>query len=171
MNLLFIDIETTGLDPKQDYILELAAVLYDPQQDEILYEGVGLEYLLPGIKDRLEINPIAKQMHTKNELLVDILMPNNRHYDLVLYEISTLKNLKNVMLAGSSLHFDISFLERHEQFKHILKKLHYQRMDVSVPWMIWDNPIPGIPESDHRALNDCYRSIAVYKYFKNKTLI
>jgi len=46
MKLMFLDIETTGFDRRWDYIIELAAIIYDNQTKEVLEEFH--EYIKPG---------------------------------------------------------------------------------------------------------------------------
>lgn len=84
MKILFYDIETTGFSRKYDYIIELAAILYDEETDEEL--AVFHEYIKPGKKIPLEItsitgitNEMVANARSEKEVIEDFIKFINKH--------------------------------------------------------------------------------------------
>lgn len=71
--LLWIDVETTGLDPKENDLLEVAAVVTDEKCHVVsCFQGVlvGDEEQV----DRLRFNDFTRRMHTENGLIRELTM-------------------------------------------------------------------------------------------------
>lgn len=124
MNLLWIDLETTGLNPRHEQIIEIAAaraVFDDPFAIGPIYQRVI--HLDPNIV----MSPVVRTMHEKNGLL-------NEAYASTL----TIAEVENELLmlvedkmtlAGSSVHFDMAFLKVH--MPNLASRLNYRIYDVS----------------------------------------
>lgn len=132
MDILWCDIETSGLNPEKDKILEIAiatARFTNPLGREHAYNAVvHLE--------RYEVNELSDfiyDMHMKNGLLTECHASLKNIHDiekdlLKLFPKPKSKEDKYI-LAGSSVHFDHSFISRHmPEFAERLSHRHY---DVS----------------------------------------
>ena len=67
-HLLWIDLETTGLSPAEDEILEIGAILTDEQLNPIAELDLLVRPTAQG-RARLAANPYVQNMHTANGLL------------------------------------------------------------------------------------------------------
>lgn len=181
-HMVWIDIETTGLDPLEEGagILEIYGVITDTTP-EFNFVGEPI-HLIRGAKiEELRFNPFVLKMHARSGLFED--MANSSKYDEKHYgpAIPTSKiplGLKlrrwlhkevteehaKPYLAGSSVHFDRKWLEVFTS--HFLSCLSYRNYDVSSLWLQHDivtNEAPlGVNETTlHRAKDDILRSIAI----------
>lgn len=169
--LLWIDLEMTGLDPKEDRILEVAAVATDWSFNEIAtYEAVKkvgpslMKQRMVGefwekftnVRDALMAqNGSGKNGRTiENELLEFI----ETHFDTD----------KKILLAGNSIHQDRKFIEN--EWPRLDKKLHYRMLDVSAWKVVFEGKYKkkfAKPEA-HRALEDIRGSIEELQYYLKK---
>jgi len=124
--VLFCDIETTGLDPSKDRILEVYGRVFDL---DTLESGPEF-YWLVGNSMYANVDPYVQEMHTKNGLWKAI---ENNNYHSFLGEKMTVfftENMteefiaKKVVLAGRSVHFDLKFL------KTYLTGFHHRVFDL-----------------------------------------
>lgn len=172
--LLWVDLEMTGLDPKDDRILEVAAIATDWEFTEIAtytaVKKVGPNLMqtrmvgefwdkFPSVRDALMAQNIdGKNGRTvENELLEFI----NEHFDADL----------RVLLAGNSIHQDRKFIEN--EWPRLDARLHYRMLDVSAWKVVFDGRYKrrfNKPEA-HRALEDIRGSIEELKYYLGKVLV
>lgn len=181
---VFCDIETTGLDPATDLILEIALVVTDKDLNEIAGEGMGsykaritngygpcgtpLHHLI------LAKNDYVREMHTKNGLLeeLDSLPPQIR---LSMAEIDDEMcawigrfpppppdergRPGKLIIAGASIDFDKGFLGVRAPKFHAM--LSHQRRDVSSDKMMFKDAIGMEFEKAeaHRAMADVQESL------------
>ena len=172
--LLWIDLEMTGLDPKEDRILEVGAIATDWDFTEIAtYEAVkkvGPNLMktrmvgefwekFPQVRDALMAqNENGKNGRTvENELLEFI----DEHFDAN----------DRVLLAGNSIHQDRKFIEN--EWQRLDKRLHYRMLDVSAWKVVFDGKYKkrfAKPEA-HRAMEDIRGSIEELQYYLGKVKI
>jgi oligoribonuclease len=176
--LLWVDLEMTGLDPVEDRILEVAAIVTDWEFNEIAtYEAakkVGPNLFasrikaapdfwekFPDVRDALiaqNNSDAAKNGRTvENELLEFI----DKHFNAD----------ERIILAGNSIHQDRKFIEN--EWGRLNKRLHYRMLDVSAWKVVFDgkyNKRFAKPE-EHRALDDIRGSIMELKYYLGKVRI
>ena len=115
--LLWIDIETTGLDPVNDHILEVA---WRVTNDSLIPWSVTKTHIIRPTKETwraMQQSPFVMDMHIESGLLSDIdkfdhqLLLEDVEQEII-NDISIVAN-EDWMVAGSSVHFDLGFLREH----------------------------------------------------------
>ncbi len=163
--LMWLDLETTGLDEKTGRILEYAAVFTDLELNELAaLEGIVLQNIW---KVKNLMNDFVLDMHTKNGLLEELAQAGDADYNttLTLAEgklLSALESLQDentiVVIAGSTISFDRGWVKEH--MPTLEETLHYRQLDVS-SYKVGFPEIFGTETSEaHRAMADVRQSIA-----------
>lgn len=166
----WIDIETTGLNPERDCILEVAAVVTDRN----LMKRIDETSFVVSPATSPDLDPYVREMHTKNGLLAESLA-SGLSYKTVEAEVSAFVAAhtptgKKLHLAGSSVHFDRSFLK--VWMPKVVEQLHYRQLDVSSLKLVFDPLVPcpkGAPA--HRALADIEESIREARWYMNRLVV
>lgn len=174
--LLWVDLEMTGLDPKEDRILEVAAIVTDWNFDEIATYEAAIKVAPSRVNKRMFKGPNAAFWETVphvREALVLSSKENGRAVDVVEGEILDFIDKHfdkdyRVILAGNSIHQDRRFIVN--EWPRLDARLHYRMLDVSA----WKVVLEGKyrrkfakPEA-HRALEDIKGSIQELKYYLAK---
>ncbi len=164
--LLWIDLEMTGLDPKKDKILEVAAIATDMKLNEIAtYEAIIK------VDEELMKSRMIGDFWEKNSGSRDALIAQNASGKPVSEVEKDLldfldKNFgKEIYLAGNSIHQDRKFIEN--EMPELNRRLHYRMLDVSA-WKIYFENALGkkfIKPENHRALDDINGSIEELKWY------
>lgn len=169
--ILWMDLEMTGLDPVEDRILEVGAIITDWDFKEIAtYEAVkkvGPNLVkarmvgefwesFPAVRDALiQQNTDGKSGRTvENELLAFI----NEH----------IGDEEKVLLAGNSIHQDRRFITN--EWHRLDARLHYRMLDVSAWKVVFEGKFKkkfAKPEA-HRAIEDIRGSIEELQYYLKK---
>lgn len=176
-SLLWVDLGTTGLEPQECDILEIYMLLTDMRgniwfRQPIIGDVPVFDYgAVVQQKDLIhrqhEWNPYAYNMHTTNGLISESAGLTARSlHDVRAQVVSSLASLAKhhtMYLAGSSVHFDRSFLKLYwpEMFNHV----HYRQLDVTsleLAMLACDLPVLELPKA-HRAKDDVERSIQIYR--------
>lgn len=160
--LLWVDVETTGLNPKKGQILELAVVKTDTDLKEIKKFHSFVHYG-NGVSPFDLADEYVQEMHTKNGLWREHdrsegqIVDNIREVEDVLLLMSI--GDKRPILAGSSVHFDRSWLEVH--FPNFAKAVSYRNFDVStlLQAFVWWGEGEWPKANAHRALPDVMESL------------
>ncbi len=172
--ILWIDLEMTGLDPKEDRILEVAAIATDWQFNEVArYEAVKkvgpnlMKTRMVGefwekysnVRDALMTqNDTGKNGRTVENELLDFV---NEHFE----------DGSPVLLAGNSIHQDRKFIEN--EWPRLDARLHYRMLDVSAWKVVFDGKYGKRftkPEA-HRAMEDIRGSIEELQYYLGKVRV
>lgn len=170
--LLWLDVETTGLDPQVDFLLSFAALVTDPKGnpvDEYHFETV-IGWHPFGVTMRDFADPYVRAMHDKtglwdqvNESTVDVLDADSDFLDWVQRYAP---EPKRVRVAGNSVRLDLNFTERFLPVTYA--HLHYRSVDVSAlayvaheqGWM--ENYY--VKQQTHNALADIRESLAEFQH-------
>ena len=164
--LLWIDLEMTGLDPEKDRILEVAAIATDMKLDEIAnYQAVVK------VDDKLMRERMVGKFWDENEKARDALFAQNaegrpvREIEKELVEFVDKNFGKVVYLAGNSIHQDRKFIER--EMPELNSKLHYRMLDVSAWKIYFENALKRkfVKPEEHRALDDIKGSMEELKWY------
>lgn len=166
--ILWVDLEMTGLDPIEDRILEVGAIITDWDFNEIAtYEAakkVGPNLMkkrmvgafwdeFPQVRTALmQQNETAKNGRTvENELLEFV----NEH----------IGSEEKILLAGNSIHQDRRFIAN--EWHRLDDRLHYRMLDVSAWKVVFEGKYKrkfAKPEA-HRAIDDIRGSIEELQYY------
>lgn len=175
-NLIWIDLEMTGLEVSRDRILEIAAIVTDKDL-EVIAEGPSLV-----IHESEEIlgsmNEWCKKQHGLSGLTEDV-----RKSTITLQEAENavyvfLQNYcvpGQAILCGNSVWQDKSFI--HAYMPKLDSLFHYKIVDVSsikelvIRWYP-KSPYNEVKKMDkHRALVDIYESIGILRMYRNHFFI
>lgn len=162
--LVFFDLETTGLNPNRDVILEVAACAVDARLEPVSGFAVVL------FRPRGHVYPLAddyvRQMHTTNGLWSECEASPHDHATATAALSSWLDGLGPAphTLAGDSVHFDLSFLRA--QMPDVASRFSHRLLDVSafrVAREVLGFEKVDFGASSHRAQGDVMASIAKAK--------
>lgn len=164
--LLWIDLEMTGLDPKEDRILEVAAIATGWDL-EPMAEMTGVVK----VSEALMKKRMVGEFWEKNAKSREALMAQNRDgvaadtMEQLLLEFIDRNFGKEVILAGNSIHQDRKFIDR--EWPEVAKKLHYRMLDVSAWKVVFEGKYGKkfVKREEHRALDDIMGSIEELKWY------
>jgi oligoribonuclease len=160
---LWLDLETTGLDPHTCHILEWAVVLAaddadgDMQPIEQYSSVIGTKALV------LAMDPYVTKMHTANGLLAECAVSDTTLKESEEFLIALIggHETRGVVLAGASVHFDLAFLRVH--MPRFAKCLSHRVLDVSTlkaAERAWGDGFADATVVAHRALSDVLVSLS-----------
>ncbi len=159
-----VDIETTGLSPKNNKIIEIAAVKVSNN------EVVGTFSKLVNPEERLNF------YISRLTGITDNMLKGEKTIDSVIEEFNEF--LGNSIILGHNVNFDINFLYHN---LYSVKGLHLSN-DYIDTMHLGRKVVPGLPnyklesltkhfnvgyEGAHRALNDCMFTYECYEKMKN----
>lgn len=172
-NLIWIDLEMTGLNPDKDHILEIAIAITD-QKLNIIDNSFDLVIKHPE-QHLAFMSDWVKEVHRNNGLLKDV---QESTINLKTAAIKALEFIQHYVpaqtspICGNSICLDRRFL-----FKHMPKVeqyFHYRNLDVStvknlgIYW--FPEKIKNFykAEGSHRAKHDILQSIEELKFYKEQ---
>ena len=174
-NLVWIDLEMTGLDPDRHAICEIATVITDSDL-VVIGEGPNLViHLDEATMD--EMDPWCVEHHGASGL-TDRIRESKVSNDLAerktLDFISQYVQAKTAPLCGNSIWQDRRFLERY--MPNLEAYLHYRMIDVSsikecVKRWYSNDFLPPPKANTHRAMDDIYESITELRYYRENIFI
>ena len=172
--LVWLDLEMTGLNPKRHRIIEIATAITDSDLNVI---AEGPELAIHANKAILgRMNDYVHEMHQRSGLLEKVI---NSKITIEEAEKQTLDFLDEHLetkymppLCGNSIGTDRRFLDA--QMNTLENRLHYRVVDVSSIKelvMRWNPELVGeVPAKleTHRALDDVIESIEELKFYREK---
>jgi len=169
-NLIWIDLEMTGLDPDQDRVIEIATIITNTELD-ILAEGPVMAIHQPD--DMLDNMDEWNTSHHNSSGLVDRV----RSSDLTVQDAErlTIDFLSQWVpkgrspMAGNSICQDRRFMARH--MPKLESYFHYRNLDVSTIKILAKRWAPEVSsafrkDSAHLALDDIRDSIAELRHYR-----
>ncbi|MEV6816894.1 oligoribonuclease [Micromonospora sp. NPDC051296] len=175
--LVWIDCEMTGLDLRGDKLIEVAALVTDPDLNVL---GDGVDVVIHADDAALDAMPeIVRTMHAKSGLTDEVRRSTvtlAEAEDLVLdYVTRHVKDPRTAPLCGNSIATDRGFIAR--DMPRLDAHLHYRMIDVSsikelcrrwYPRVYFGQPQKGLA---HRALADIRESIRELEYYRRTLFV
>lgn len=172
-NLVWLDMEMTGLDPETCVPLQVAVVITDKDLQELDHCEVTIWQPESALA---LMQPIVQEMHRKNGLTEQVRQSRHSLQDAerqVLQVVAKHLAPGDGVLAGNSIHQDRRFIHRY--FPVLNGYLHYRMVDVSTLKELakrWYGS--GVPyskgETDHTALSDVRESIKELAHYRKAML-
>ncbi|MEV8511421.1 oligoribonuclease [Dactylosporangium sp. NPDC051484] len=175
--LVWIDCEMTGLDLGKDALIEVAALVTDPDLN-VLGEGVDVvihadDAALDGMLE------VVRDMHGKSGLTEAVRASTvtvAEAEDMIMsYVTEHVRDPRTAPLCGNSIATDRGFLAR--DMPRLDNHLHYRMIDVSsikelcrrwYPRVYFGQPPKGLA---HRALADIRESIRELEYYRRTLFV
>lgn len=170
-NLVWIDLEMTGLHSATDVILEIACVITDGDLN-VIAEGPSFIINQPEEK-LLGMGKWCQDHHGKTGLIDAVRHSTttiNYAYEETFEFVKKNCPIHTGILAGNSVWQDRVFLDKY--MPKITHYLHYRTIDVTTikelvkRWYPQDTNIEYKKSDRHRALSDVYESIEELKWYR-----
>ena len=169
-NLIWIDLEMTGLDPEKERIIEIATLATDSNLN-ILAEGPNFVISQP-IEFLEGMDEWNQNQHGLSGLIEEV---KNSNVTSQVAEIETLEFISKYVgekvspMCGNTVSHDRRFLSRY--MPRLESYFNYRHIDVSsfkevaVRWM--NEAQVYEKKGSHRALGDIKESVAELKFYKD----
>ena len=175
--LVWIDCEMTGLDLGKDKLIEVAALVTDPDLNVL---GEGIDAVIHADDAALDAMPeIVRDMHAKSGLTDEVrrstISMAEAEQAVLAYIKEFVPNPRTAPLCGNSIATDRGFLAR--DMPTLDSYLHYRMIDVSsikelcrrwYPRVYFGQPAKGLA---HRALADIRESIRELEYYRRTIFV
>jgi oligoribonuclease len=181
---LFLDLETTGLSPDNDRILEVGMVITDANLTTIstfgqsiqwsdIYYHMGTDTYLPPFT----VDNVVVEMHTKSGLWEDCYRSKKKESEVWNDAIHFVQHhcgdhSKDMWMIGNTIGFDRSFL--HHWVPGFNELFHYRSVDISSVEILYNLWVGGEKDVSkpkgnklHRAVPDCLDSIQKARYYQH----
>ena len=175
--LVWIDCEMTGLDLGKDKLIEVAALVTDPELNVL---GEGVDLVIHADDAALDaMPPVVRDMHAKSGLTEEVrrsaITMAEAEEQVLAYIKEFVPNPRTAPLCGNSIATDRGFLAR--DMPALDAHLHYRMIDVSsikelcrrwYPRVYFGQPAKGL---SHRALADIRESIRELEYYRRTIFV
>ncbi|MBB2947966.1 oligoribonuclease [Actinoplanes lutulentus] len=175
--LVWIDCEMTGLDLGKDKLIEVAALVTDPELNVL---GEGVDLVIHADDAALDaMPPVVRDMHAKSGLTDEVRRSTvtmaEAEEAVLAYIKEFVPNPRTAPLCGNSIATDRGFLAR--DMPALDAHLHYRMIDVSsikelcrrwYPRVYFGQPAKGL---SHRALADIRESIRELEYYRRAIFV
>ncbi len=173
-NLVWMDLEMSGLDPEKEVILEIAAIVTDSDLG-ILAEGPAIAIHHPDAVLR-NMEAWSKKQHRASGLVDRVkasVYDCRKAEEEILGFVSKHCKKGESPLCGNSIWQDRRFLVRH--MPRLEEFFHYRIVDVSSIKELVRRWYPSLSayrkKKTHLALNDIRESIEELRYYRDRVFI
>jgi oligoribonuclease len=171
-NLLWLDLEMTGLNIVVDHVVEVAALITDPTAEQQL--SPMFHTVIHQSDDVLQLmGPWVKEQHTKTGL-VDLIKQSKVSLQEVDNQLAAMIShygpKDHFILCGNSIWQDRLFMKKYLPFSY--EYLHYRMIDVTAikqvvrTWYEGNQQAIFVKKDAHRAVDDVYESIQELLHYK-----
>ena len=175
-HVLWVDLEMTGLDPVEDRILEVGAIITDWNLKEIATYEAAVQVGPRLVERRMHDGPAKafwESVPETRDALIAQNLENSRsgrtvENELLAFIKEHFEDEIPVVLAGNSIHMDRRFIE--SEWPRLNKRLHYRMLDVSAWKLVFEGHFGKkfSKREAHRALDDIRGSIEELRYYLAK---
>jgi len=172
--LVWLDMEMTGLDPQTERILEVAAVVTEPDLSIVAEAPVLVIHQSDALLDRMD--KWNKSTHSKSGLIDKVkasTLSEDAAQDQLLAFLAQHVPKGKSPLCGNTISQDRRFMRRY--MPRLEAFFHYRNLDVSTLKELalrWKPQVykSFVKHSRHEALADIYESIAELKHYREHFL-
>jgi oligoribonuclease len=175
--LVWVDCEMTGLDLGKDALIEVAALVTDPDLNVL---GDGVDVVIHADEAALAGMPeVVREMHDRSGLTNLVRASSVTLADaedmIMEYLVAHVRDPRTAPLCGNSIATDRGFIAR--DMPRLDAHLHYRMVDVSsvkelcrrwYPRVYFGQPAKGLA---HRALADIRESIRELKFYRRTIFV
>jgi len=175
--LVWIDCEMTGLEPRSDKLIEIAALVTDSELNVL---GEGVDIVIYADDEALAAMPeVVQKMHAHSGLTEEVRAATmtlaQAEQQVLDYIKQFVPDPRSAPLCGNSIGTDRGFIVR--DMPTLDAHLHYRMIDVSsikelcrrwYPRIYFGQPEKGLA---HRALADITESIRELAYYRRTAFV
>lgn len=169
-NLIWVDMEMSGLNPEQDRILEVAMIVTDSQLTTLAIAPVVVIHQPPEVLEAMDT--WNKATHGKSGLIEKVKASSTteeKACGLLLDFVSRYAPAGKVPMCGNTVHQDRRFMQRY--MPELERFFHYRNVDVSTIKELcrrWNPEVMKgfVKQGAHTALADIEESIEELRYYR-----
>ena len=173
-NLIWVDMEMSGLDPQIEKVLEVAIVVTDTHLNPVAEGPVLVVHQADSLLDAMD--SWNKSTHAKSGLIERVKASQLSEADVETKLVEFLREHVPASvspLCGNSVHQDRRFMVRY--LPRLEEYFHYRNLDVSTLKELMRRWKPELAagmtkHGKHEALADVYESIDELKYYREHFL-
>ena len=173
-NLIWLDMEMTGLDPDRDRIIEVAVVITNAGLDTVAESPVLVVHQPDAVLQAMD--QWNKDTHGRSGLIEKVKASQLSEAAAAAQMLEFVKQYvpaRTSPMCGNSICQDRRFMARH--MPQLEAYFHYRNLDVSTLKELarrWKPDLAKgvVKNGKHEALADIYESIAEMKYYRDNFL-
>lgn len=180
--MFWIDLETSGLNPQTEIVLEIGCMVTDQWGQEMDWFETLVRYDPKQYNWDISCEPFVKTMHANSGLFQSVINKKEGQREDIAWgelEVFLINNeINRHPMCGSSVQFDRSFIEWHAP-DPLVERFHYRNIDTTsiIETMKIVNPEmfakmdADVPSRElHRVRPDLEDSVGRYRWLLNNYL-